>query len=84
MVDRWSSEPEDLDEEYLDEAERQHDYALWDLASVFEELNEGEDTRYSDFSQAIYNNWKVISFKTPYWNIGTPDRPGKDIFAVLR
>ncbi len=87
-MNRWTSEPEEDYEEVYAEAEHEHMMHLWDIATIFENIGEGEDTKYSDFSQAMYNNWKVVTFDMKvYIAAGTGSfvtRNNSDLFAVLR
>lgn len=87
----WSSEEdaveaqEDADEEetYLDRARHDHGVSLWALASVFEKLSPGDDTRYRDFHVSINNNWKVVAFDISKWD-GVEMHLDQDLFAVRR
>lgn len=83
MANAYFAEPEEFDEDYLAEAEHEHAYALWDAAAIFEDIPEGGDTKYSDFSQAMFNDWKVVSFEIKVYGLnGTLVE--KDLFAVRR
>ncbi len=88
---QWDGEEDQLEEydnpSYLDEAEHEHGMELWSLALIFESPDHDEnwDTKYSDVSVTIVNNWKVIKFelgrwdqKNNYW------RAGVDMFAVIK
>lgn len=77
---------DDREYEYLDRERHDHGLELWKLASIFEPLRPGEDTRYRDFHLAITNNWKVVIFEIGRWS----GKPGEgmtndiNLFAVRR
>ncbi len=60
---------------------------LWSLSLIFESPSKDVDwdTKYSDVSVTIINNWKVVKFelgrwdqKMEYWRMGV------DLFAVIK
>ncbi len=87
MANAYFAEPEENDE-YLDEAERAHEYDLETLADLFESPyepgNPAKASQYTDFSVAMYNDWKVVSFEVANWTKTEYNKRGKDLFAVLR
>jgi hypothetical protein len=60
---------------------------LWSLALIFETPYQGEhfDTKYSDVSVTVFNNWKVVKFELGRWDSKMEYwRMGIDLFAVIR
>ena len=90
-TDRWNSveayEIDVGDESYMDEAEHQHGMELWSLSLIFESPSRDVDwdTKYSDVSVTIINNWKVVKFELGRWDQKDNFwRMGVDLFAVIK
>lgn len=90
-TDRWNSveayEVDVGDEGYLDEAEHSAGMELWTLASIFEspDVGKDQDTKYSDVSVTMINNWKVVKFELGRWDTRMNYwRMGVDMFAVIK